>query len=96
MLIVITENKERITATTTTATATTAQITEQLSRQRRIQNTVKHLRWSTLQKQCLSAGVQPEIFQSTGGRGFVELSHFNRHFVKNKRKKDPAGKQVQI
>ena len=31
---------------------------------RRIQNTVKYLRWSVLQKdQCLNASAQPEIFQ---------------------------------
>ena len=42
----------------------TVQITEQLSRQRRIQNTVEHLRWRVLRKEsCLSAGGQPEIFQ---------------------------------
>ena len=29
----------------------TVQITEQLSRQRCVQNTVKHLRWSVLQKE---------------------------------------------
>ena len=29
----------------------TVQITEQLSRKRRIQNAVKHLRWSDLQKE---------------------------------------------
>ena len=29
----------------------TVQITEQLSRKKRIQNTVKHLRWSVLQKE---------------------------------------------
>ena len=36
------------------------------------------------------AGAQPEIFQGRGG--FVELGHFDKHFVKNTRKKDPAGK----
>ena len=34
-------------------------------------------------------GAQPEIFQ--GKRGFVELDHFDKNFVKNT-KKDPAGK----
>ena len=39
-------------------------MTEQLLRQRRTQNTVKHLRWRVLQKeQCLSASAQPGIFQ---------------------------------
>ena len=48
-------------------TNTVNRSTEQLSRQRRIQNTVKRLRWSVLQKeQCLSAGAQPEIFQAKG------------------------------
>ena len=46
------------------------QINEQLSTQRRIQNTVKHLRWSVLQKeQCLSAGAQQETFQDRTGEG---------------------------
>ena len=31
--------------------------------------------------------MQPEIFQGRGG--FVELGHFNKHFVKNTRKKVP-------
>ena len=35
-------------------------------------------------------GVQPEIFQ--GREGFVKLGHFDKHFVKNSRKKSPAGK----
>ena len=34
---------------------------------RRIQNTVKYLRWSVLQKdQCLNASAQAEIFQGRG------------------------------
>ena len=33
--------------------------------ERRIQNSLKHLRWSNLQKElCLSAGGKPGIFQS--------------------------------
>ena len=68
-------------------------VTEQLSRQRPIQNTVKHLRWSVLQKeQCLSAGAQPEIFQDSGVGVFEELGHFNKHFIKNTRKRGPVGK----
>ena len=60
---------------------------------RHIQNTVKHWRWSVLQKeQCLSAGAQPEIFQGTGGRGFLELGHFDKHFVKSTRKRGPTKK----
>ena len=39
------------------------------------------------------AGAQPEIFQDRGD--FVELGHFNKHFVKNTRKKDPAGKKFE-
>ena len=34
-------------------------------------------------------GVQPEIFQSSGG--FVKLEHFDKHFIKNTGKKDPTG-----
>ena len=65
-------------------------ITEQLSRQKRIQNTAKYLRWRVLQKElCLSTGTQPGIFQDKGG--FVELGHFDKHFVKNKGKKTPLG-----
>ena len=33
---------------------------------------------------------QPEIFQGRGS--FVELGHFDKHFVKNTRKKGSAGK----
>ena len=38
------------------------------------------------------SGAQPETFQGRGG--FVELGHFEKLFVKNTRKKDPAGKNV--
>ena len=41
-----------------------------------------------------NAGVQPEIFQGRGG--FVELRHFDNHFVKNTRKKGPAGKNFGV
>ena len=34
--------------------------------------------------------VQPENFQ--GRRSFMELRHFDKHFVKNKKKKAPQGK----
>ena len=37
-----------------------------------------------------TTGARPEIFQGRGG--FVKLGHFNKHFVKNSRKKEPAGK----
>ena len=33
---------------------------------------------------------QPKIFQGRGG--FMELGHFDKHFVKNKRKKEPVVK----
>ena len=38
----------------------------------------------------LLTGAQPEIFQGRGG--LVKLGHFDKHFVKNSRKKGPAGK----
>ena len=41
----------------------------------------------TLSKQT---GAQPEIFQDRGG--FVELAQLDKLFVKNRRKKGPAGK----
>ena len=37
-----------------------------------------------------NSGAQPEIFQGRGG--FVELGHFNKHFLKNTRKKVLPGK----
>ena len=40
------------------------------------------------------AGAQLEIFQGRGG--FVELWHFDKHFVKNTQKKDPAGKNFGV
>ena len=39
-------------------------------------------------------GAQPEIFQGRGG--FVKLRHFDKHFVKNSRKKGPAGKILEF
>ena len=36
------------------------------------------------------AGTQPEIFRGRGG--FVKVVHFDKHFVKNSRKKGPTGK----
>ena len=53
---------------------------------RRIQNIVKHLRWSILQKECLSAGAQPEflqVWQVGGGEG---VGHFDKQCFKNTRK----------
>ena len=56
---------------------------------------VENLRWSVLQKeQSLNAGAQPEIFQGIGS--FVELGHFDKHFIKNTRKKDPAGNHFAV
>ena len=34
--------------------------------------------------QGIPSGVKPEIFQGKGG--FVELEHFDKHFVKNTKK----------
>ena len=41
-----------------------------------------------------NTGMQPEIFR--GRRGFVELGHLDKHFVKRKRKKCPAGKNFRV
>ena len=40
------------------------------------------------------SGAQPDIFQ--GKAGFVKLAHSNKEFVKNSRKKSPAGKIARI
>ena len=42
----------------------------------------------------LNAGAQPEIFQGRGG--FVKLEHVDKHFAKNSRKKDSAGKKLEF
>ena len=42
----------------------------------------------------LDAGGQREIFQ--GRRGFVECGHFDKHFVKNRRKRGSAGKSFVV
>ena len=42
----------------------------------------------------MSACTQPENFQGKGG--FMGLGHFNKHFVKNTRKKDPTGKHFGV
>ena len=39
-------------------------------------------------------GAQPKMFQGRGG--FVELRHFDKHFVKNTRKKGPAGEHFEV
>ena len=41
-----------------------------------------------------NTGAQPEILQGRGG--FMELDHFDKHFVKNKRKKGPAEKNFGV
>ena len=41
-----------------------------------------------------NSGAQPEIFQGRGG--FVELGHFDKHFVKNTRKKAPPRKILEF
>ena len=41
-----------------------------------------------------SAGTQPEIFQ--GRRGFVELGHPDKHFIKNTGKEGPSGKHFGV
>ena len=65
-------------------------------RDRHIQNTVKHLRWSVLQKQWyLNAGAQPGIFQGKGER-FVELGHLDKDFIRNTRKRGSAGKYLGV
>ena len=45
-------------------------------------------------EQFLSAGAQPEILQ--GRRGFVELGHFHKHFIKNKEQKVRQGNILQF
>ena len=39
-----------------------------------------------------NTGAQPEILQGRGG--FMELDHFDKHFVKNKRKKRPRREKL--
>ena len=39
-------------------------------------------------------GIQPKVFQSRGG--FVKLGHFDKHFVKNSRKKGSAGENFGV
>ena len=40
------------------------------------------------------AGAQLEVFQGRGG--FLKLGHFDKHFVKNSRKKGPVGKLSEL
>ena len=55
-----------------------------------IQNTDKHLRWSVLQYRCPTSN-----FQVREGR-FVELGCFDKDFVKNTGKRDPAVKYFEV
>ena len=45
-------------------------------------------------KESVISDTQPEVFQGRGG--FVELGHFDKHFVKNKTKKCLAGKKFVV
>ena len=47
-----------------------------------------------VQKEPPKAGAQSEVFQ--GRRGFRELAHFDKHFVKNLRKKGFAGENFGV
>ena len=42
----------------------------------------------------ISTGTQPEIFQDRGG--FVKLGHFDKHFIKQTRKKAQQGKILEF
>ena len=60
------------------------------SKERSTQNNgVTFLLFETWTSPFPHAGMQPEIFQSR--RGFVELGHFDKHFVKSTQKKAPLG-----
>ena len=50
----------------------------------------QNLEW----RKCITSGAQPDLSQGTGG--LVGLGHFYKHFLKNTRKKGPAGKNVGI
>ena len=71
----------------------TVQITEQLSRQRRIQNNVKHLIWRVLQKEkSLIAGAQPETLQGKGGEEVCWNYTLRKNLPKTQEKKAPQEK----
>ena len=61
---------------------------------------VKLIRYDMLQKSRLEVSQkklripQPEIFQ--GREGFVKLRHSDKYFIKNSRKKGPAGKNCEV
>ena len=52
----------------------------------------------TFKMECFAKGKMPECrcktknFPGQGRSGFVELGHFDKHFVNRKSKRDPAGK----
>ena len=69
------------------------QITDQLLRQRCIQNTIKHLRCSALPKELMSEfRCGTILFFWRKELGFVELGPFDKYFVKNTKIRGPAGK----
>ena len=73
------------------------QVTEQLSRQAYSGHcqTFKIERFAKrIMPECTCVGTQPEIFQSRGS--FMELGHFDKHFVKNTRKKCLAVKYFRV
>ena len=56
-------------------------------RDRRFQNTVKHLRWGVLQKeQCLGAGACNQKRFRAERVGLVKLGQANKRFIKNTKK----------
>ena len=72
----------------------TVQITEQLSRQKCIQNTVKHWRLSVLQKENALMQLCNQNFFRAGE--VLELGYFDKHFVKNTQKSALAGKDFRF
>ena len=64
-------------------------------RDRHIQNTVKHLKWNVLQKEYLSAGAQPEIFQGRCGTEGCGTMAFRQAF-RQKYKKRSARKHFGV
>ena len=47
-----------------------------------------------IQKEPPKAGTQSDFFQGRGG--FGKLGHFDKHFVKNLRRKGPAGENFGV
>ena len=52
-------------------------------------NVINTLNCSCQLKQPLISGAQPDVFQ--GREDFVKLVHFDKDFLKNSRRKNPAG-----